>query len=124
MWQERERMRQQREAERVAEERRQARAKREAQILYEKQLEKIRLERVKQENNRRAQKAEMEMREKLERQMQEIRERAAALEIVRRRKEYQNNYVCIGVKPQWVCDKCKGKVKRYAKYYRKSVFAR
>ncbi|KAF8850292.1 P-loop containing nucleoside triphosphate hydrolase protein [Acephala macrosclerotiorum] len=118
---ERERLRQQREAERVAEERREARAKREAQILYEKQLEEIRLERVRQEEKMRAQKAEIERKERLERQMQEIRERAAALEIARRRKEYQDNYVCIGVQPQWVCDKCKGKVKRYAKYYRKSV---
>jgi hypothetical protein len=115
---EREKLRQQREAERVAEERRQARAKREAQILYEKRLEEIRQEKIRQEKKILREKLEMERMEREERAKQKAREEEAAAEVIRKRQEYQQNYVCIRVAPQWTCDKCHGKVERYTTYYR------
>jgi len=116
---ERERVRLQREKQRIDEEVRQARERREAEVLYERQLEQIRIERVRQEENRRRETLQIERKKREERERQKEREEAAAEEVVRRMAEYQDNYVCIGLRPRWVCDKCKGKVERYTKYYRK-----
>ena len=117
--QERERLRRLLEAERVAEERKQARAKREARMLYEKQLGEIRMEKVRQEANMKREKAEMERKEGEERQRQKAREEAAAAEVVRRRKEYQENYDCLGLSPPVFCNKCEGRLEKYTTYYRK-----
>jgi len=121
MQRERERLQREREAQRVAEERRQAREKWEAQQRYERQLERAREDRLRQEERRRREVAEMERKEREEKERLRKREEEAAAEVVRRRLEYQRNYVCIGYSPQWPCDKCKGRVQEYKYYYRKSI---
>ncbi|KAH7351274.1 P-loop containing nucleoside triphosphate hydrolase protein [Rhexocercosporidium sp. MPI-PUGE-AT-0058] len=106
-----------REQERVAEEKKRVKAKADAQRAHAKQLEDMRRERRLQEEKIKKEKQEMERKEREERQRQKEREEAAAAEVVRRRAEYQKNYNCIGIRAQWPCDKCKGKVFRYTVYY-------
>jgi len=114
---ERENLRKQREAERAADERRLAREMRRAQERYEKQLEEARKERQRQEERRRREKAEMERKEREEIERQRKREEEVAAEVIRQRQEYQRNYVCIGYKPQLLCDRCRGMMQKYQYYY-------
>lgn len=118
--QEREGLRRQRESDRLAEDLRLAREKKEARQRYEKDLQEVRKERQRQEQRQRDEKAAMARKEREERERQEAREQAAAVEVVRQRTQYQSNYVCIQAEPRWPCDHCKGKVQRYAHYYRES----
>ncbi|KAG4431744.1 hypothetical protein IFR05_012778 [Cadophora sp. M221] len=114
---EQEALRKKREQERIAEENRRAKAKADAQRAHAKQLEDMRRERRLQEERIKREKEEMERKEREEIQRQRDREIAAAAEVVRRRQEYQRNYNCIGIRAQWPCDKCKGKIFRYTVYY-------
>jgi hypothetical protein len=115
--QEREYFRMQREAQRVAEEQRLAKEQKEAEKMYERQLEEAWEEARRQEERRQRERAEMEWREREERARQRRRVLEAEAEVVRQRTEYQRNYVCIGIRPQWPCDKCDGMVQRYTSYY-------
>jgi hypothetical protein len=117
---EKEKLHREQEAARAAALKKQARERREAQRKYEAELERLRKERLQQEETIRRERAEMERKEIEEKERQKAREADAAAELIRRRKKYQEEYTCIGVKPQWPCDKCKGDIKRTKTFYRKS----
>lgn len=119
--QEQEYLRRQREEQRVAEEQRLAKEQKEAQERHKRQLEEARKEAQRQEERRQREKVEMERKEREERERQRRRELEAAAKVVRQRKEYQRNYVCTGIRPQWPCDKCKGRVEKYTSYYRELI---
>ena len=110
------------ERERKAEEERLERERLEARLRYEREFKEARQEAVRQQERRKREKAEMLRREREEKERQKQREEEAAAAIVRQREEHQRNYVCTYVRPQWPCDKCKGRVQRYSTYYRKSIF--
>ncbi|KAF4625164.1 hypothetical protein G7Y89_g13005 [Cudoniella acicularis] len=92
----------------------------EARIRYERELEEARKKAVREQERRQREKIEMERREREARERQKQMEEEAAAAVVTQRLEYQRNYVCTYVRPQWPCDKCKGRVQRYTTYYRKS----
>ena len=72
------------------------------------------MDRLRQEETTRREKA------KVKRLELEEKERVEALEaeVTRKRKKYQEEYVCLDVKPRWPCDKCKGPVNKTQGYYR------
>lgn len=124
---EKEELRKQREREeraRRAEELRLEMQRKAARERYERELEEARKEAARQQERLRRDKLEMERKAREERERLKRMEEEAAAEIVRQRQEYQQNYVCTGVRPQWPCDKCKGRVQRYTTYYRKSILIR
>jgi hypothetical protein len=92
-----------------------------ARIRYEKELQEAREEAIREQNRRQREIADMKRREREAMERQKRLEEEAEAEIVRQRLEYQRNYVCTYVRPQWPCDKCKGRVQRYTVYYRKSI---
>jgi hypothetical protein len=106
---------------RKAEELRLEMARKAAREKYEGELEEARKEVVRQEEKRKREKVEMERKEREKRERLKRMEEEAAEAVMEQRREYQSNYVCTYVRPQWPCDKCKGRVQRYTIYYRKSI---
>ncbi|KAH6988250.1 P-loop containing nucleoside triphosphate hydrolase protein [Ilyonectria sp. MPI-CAGE-AT-0026] len=90
---------------------REERARRETEARQEREKRELELARRRQEEKRKKEREEMERK----RQEQERRDEERAAEL---RRKFQREYVCIGYSASWPCDKCKGRIFRYTKYYR------
>ncbi|KAH7133894.1 P-loop containing nucleoside triphosphate hydrolase protein [Dactylonectria macrodidyma] len=99
-------------AEREATRAREERARMEAKAQLEREKCELEVARRRQEEKRRIELEEMER----ERRKQKWRDEERAAEL---RRKFQREYVCIRYSASWPCDKCKGRVFRYTKYYRK-----
>jgi hypothetical protein len=80
--------------------------------------------RIDERERKRRDENERKRREENERKKRDERERLKRTKeeaVVEQRREYQRNYICTYVEPQWPCNRCKGRVQKSIYYYRKLI---